>query len=122
MGARSGVSENGDLWLTNPSDGVEGANGYFALRQVSGSSKLISIPDFGIKDILLLQNGSIAVAGSLYSGKKEGAILWSSDQGSTWNLVYQNADIAVIRKLATDLDGNIWAAGSGGFVANFDGK
>lgn len=74
---------------------LEGTWGKIYEQQGNGSWVRYDLPDFALADALYVSPANVLAAGSLTNpaeGRSEGAILFSSDGGSIWSVVYRMSE------------------------------
>jgi len=105
-------------------DGVHGFKGALAQNNSDGSWTRYVLDNIDFGDAVNLSEDQVLACGTLLSqlpsrsseGKREGVILYSSNGGRNWTIVYRNANVRRIYSLAIIDADHIWAIGENGLL------
>ena len=105
-------------------DGSHGTAGMVARRELNGNWTGSWFTDLYTRDALFLSDHEIVACGSLLpeerelllNGEREGVILYSTDSGSNWTIIYRARDRKAVTALSLSPDGVINAVGSKGLL------
>jgi photosystem II stability/assembly factor-like uncharacterized protein len=125
---RLGVTENGNVWVLGGANSREGRWGWFAREESTNLWKRFRPNGVYFSDAVYLSNNRVIAAGSMSSPKKpdenrateEGMLLYSSDGGQDWSVIYRSTKMASINKLAAVGSDRVWAVGEGGFILSLE--
>lgn len=102
-------------------DSLEGHWGEIYQQQDKGEWIRYELPGFALADAAYLSDSQMLVAGALIDsqdGHREGAVLFSSDNGGNWSLIYRNKKVERIHTLAA-ANGVAYAVGETGLAVRF---
>jgi photosystem II stability/assembly factor-like uncharacterized protein len=125
---RLGVTENGNVWVLGGANSREGKWGWFAREESTNLWKRFRPNGVYFSDAVYLSNNRVIASGSMPSPEKpgqnrtteEGMLLYSSDGGQDWSIVYRSTKMATIKKLAAVGSDRVWAVGEGGFILSLE--
>lgn len=106
------------LWMAGGATSLEGMWAKIYEQQLDDSWIRHDLPDFFLTDALYTSESQVFAAGSVFgsSNKQEAAVLYSSDKGNTWSVVYRSAHSETVRRLVAGDPDTIWAVGESGLV------
>jgi photosystem II stability/assembly factor-like uncharacterized protein len=117
-----GVKGNSRLWMADGADSLEGFWGEAYEQQNNGSWVRYVLSNFALASASYISESEVLAAGSSineHRGHREAAILYSSDRGRTWQIIYRNEQIERIRALAAIDTNRFWALGENGLILRF---
>lgn len=125
--SRMGFTDDSGFWVSGGAYNVHGVWGMIAKQQEDSSWIKYKLKDVYFKDVFLLSDHQLLACGSMptqrdkwmESGRK-GVILYSSDGGRTWSIVYSNPNVGTINALARVDSQSILAVGENGLILRFD--
>lgn len=123
LGKLFGKKESGYLWMADGAFSLEGAWGKIYEQQANGSWLRYELPDFALSGAVYISESQVLAAGSLidrYEGTRSGAILYSSDSGRTWSIVYRNEQITAMRALTSTDSNHVWAVSENGLIVKLE--
>ena len=114
-------------WVAGGEHGEEGTGSTLAFEQPQGSWKRYYLGGIELKDVQFLSGTDILVCGLTFPKdaqpdfeKTEGIILYSSDGGDNWSVVYRNAQVKSINALGPVNSGHVWAVGNQGIILHLE--
>jgi photosystem II stability/assembly factor-like uncharacterized protein len=114
-------------WVVGGEHGVEGTGSTFAVEQSQGLWQRYYLGGINLKGVLFLSDKNIMACGFIFPkdsrndfNKTEGMILYSSDGGHNWSVVYRNAQINSINALAPVNSKHVWAVGDRGLILDLE--
>lgn len=107
-------------------DSKEGIGSNFLTREDNASWTIKIIPKFFLKDAVYFSENQVFACGSMLSAdytdvntnKRMGVVLYSSDNGNNWTVIYRNKNVEIINVIKILETGHLWVAGDKGFLAN----
>ena len=96
-------------------------------RLESNTWRKYKVGDVYLRDALFLSEDEVLACGRIYveesghpfSEKRDGVILFSSDGGQSWAVVYRSNKVSDVNGLSVVAPGNIVAVGNDGLVLRF---
>lgn len=124
---RVGLYPSARLWVLGGADSREGMWMMLARLESNNTWKKYEASGVYLRDALFLSEDEILACGRLYvedssssvSEKRDGVIVYSSDGGQNWAIVYRNNKVSDINGLAVAAPGNLVAVGNDGLVLRF---
>jgi len=125
---RLGVTENGGIWVLGGNHSIEGKWGWFAREERTNLWKRFRPSGVYFSDAVYLSNNRVIASGSMSFRTKpntskhteQGVLLYSSDGGQNWSVVYRSTKMRSIKKLAAVGSDHVWAVGDGGFILSLE--
>jgi photosystem II stability/assembly factor-like uncharacterized protein len=124
---RIGRSPSARLWVLGGADSREGMWMMFARLESDNSWKKYGAGSVYLRAALFLSENELLACGRMYvedksspvSEKRDGVILYSSDGGQNWDVVYRSNRVSDINALSVAGPNNIIAVGNDGLVLRF---
>jgi len=119
-----GIKQDHSLWLAGGANSIEGTWGTLAVMRSDNSWVKYEV-DAYLSDFLSSSNGRFFASGLLLTdksdrGKSDGVILYSSDEGRNWSIIYRSTDVSHIGKLFALDSRHLWAVGKNGLVVRLE--
>jgi photosystem II stability/assembly factor-like uncharacterized protein len=111
------------FWLAGGAFSFEGTWGTIYEQRAVDSWVRYDLPDFALSDALYVSTTNVLASGSIIDqtkGQGEGAILYSSDRGNTWSIIYRSGQVTSISSLTVTKSGRVWAVGEKGLVLRLE--
>lgn len=123
-----GIKGNRHLWVAGGADSIEGIWGMLALEQSNNSWVKYRLNGVYFADVLLLSEKQILACGSIpaneeasdHGRRRNGVILYSSDGGHSWSIIYHNTQVKTINALAAVDSEHIAAVGEEGLIVRLE--
>ncbi|MCM3872619.1 MAG: YCF48-related protein [Pyrinomonadaceae bacterium] len=124
---RIGVSPSAHVWVLGGADSREGMWMMFARLESANSWKKHEATGVYLRDAVFLSENEVLACGRIFvenssspvSEKRDGVIVYSSDGGQNWAIVYRSSKVSDINGLSVAAPGNIVAVGDDGIVLCF---
>jgi photosystem II stability/assembly factor-like uncharacterized protein len=121
-----GTQDNKRFWIGGGADSVEGMWGMLAFENDDKKWQRYRLGGIRFSDIKFLSENQIFACGAVALkdsknaslGKNEGVVLFSSDKGQHWSIIYQSKQTSMIHMLAVITPDNLLAVGNNGVVLN----
>lgn len=125
---RIGTTVSGRRWVAGGTYAVEGIWGVLLVRRDDTSWVRSRLQSVYFADVLNLSEHEYLASGSVpidngrsqIGNMSEGVILYSSDDGQNWAIIYRNEKVETIRELAAFDSNHIWATSGDGLVLRLD--
>lgn len=118
-----GVESNERLWIAGGAFSIEGIGSMILSETGNDSWMRYRLSGVYLADVLFLRKNEILAGGSLPADKtgrdlsqRHGVILYSSDAGQSWSIIYRTEQIESINKLAAPDPKHVIAVGEGGLI------
>lgn len=120
-----GVNEGEHLWLAGGAYSIEGVWGVLAVEQGNKSWTRYRLGGVYFADALFLSEQQVLACGSISTdendlSRRDGVVLYSSDGGRNWSIIYRNTQIRSINDLAVVNSTHVLAVGGGGSVIRLE--
>ncbi len=116
-----GYKEGRLRWIAASQSGEEGVGSLLTFEQPHGQWKRYYLGGVYLRDVLYLSDSGLFIAGSMLTENRsddlnqtEGVVMYSSDAGLNWSVVYRDAHIKSINALASVNPEHILAVSDGG--------
>lgn len=125
---RIGATGTRRRWVAGGAFSQEGFWGVLLIRQDDASWIRARLPEVHFADVINLSEHEFLASGSvpIYNERSQigkmsdGVILYSSDDGQNWTIIYRNEKVETIRELAALDSNHIWATSGDGLVLRLD--
>jgi photosystem II stability/assembly factor-like uncharacterized protein len=114
-------------WVAGSEHGEEGTGSALAVEQTQDLWQRYYLGGINLKNVLFLSEKNIIACGFIFPkdlqndfNKTEGVILYSSDGGHNWSVVYRNAQIDSINALTPVNSKHVWAVGDRGLIVHLE--
>lgn len=125
FGIKLGTKGNKLLWMAHGADGFEGIWGEIAEQQADNSWIRYGLTNFALIDALHISNAQVFAVGTMIDrndGRRRGTVLYSTDQGRNWSIVYQTTDVNRVMKLIAVSENLVLAVGEKGLVLQLQSR
>lgn len=118
---------DGSFNLVSGTDGKEGIGSFFLSRESEGPWIKNRLQRVYIADAAYLADNQIFACGSILPDdydisrpdeRRFGAVIYSSDNGKNWAVVYENKRVTTLNAINIPDKDHLWAAGDEGLVIN----
>lgn len=107
-------------------DSKEGIGSNFLIREENDEWAKKLLPGFYLQDAVYFSENQIFACGSMSTPNpknknqsiRSGVVIYSSDNGNNWTIIYQNHNVKLINVIRILKTGHLWIAGDEGFLAN----
>ncbi|MEA2204769.1 MAG: hypothetical protein QOE77_1545 [Blastocatellia bacterium] len=124
---RVALTQNNRLRLLGGAWSNEGTWSIFANQASDGAWIRYRLPGVYLSDALFLSDDSVIAGGFIDNservpsvGGREGLILYSSDLGKNWVVVYRDRNLPPVNALSTTDSKHIWAVGEAGLTLRLE--
>ena len=114
-------------WIAGGEHGEEGTSSTLAFEQPQGSWKRYHLGGIELKDVQFISGTDVLACGLSFPKdaqpdfeKTEGVILYSSDGGENWLVIYRNAQVKSINALGPVDSLHVWAVGDQGIILHLE--
>jgi photosystem II stability/assembly factor-like uncharacterized protein len=125
-----GVAKNNSTWVLGGADSREGMWMMFARLEGGNTWKKYKAGGVYLSDAVFLSENEVLACGRIhvedkahpFSEKRDGAIMYSSDGGQNWSVVYRNPKVSDINALVAVSAGQVLAVGNDGLILRLEGR
>lgn len=125
---RFGMTGN-HLWVASSADSQEGTRGVITVEDTDNSWARHELDGVYFADSVSLSKDEFVACGYIktleqeaagYEARMHGVVLYSSDSGRNWLVVYRNDNLKSVNALAIVDANHIWAVGDRGFILRLE--